>query len=362
MKKFLFSFLLLFPFSIAFANASYTSDEKAAYTWAFNKWITTKSTIDKANMKWEVSRIELAKMISNYAIKTLKKKKDTSKKCVFTDVTSDLDLQYDNWVTNVCQLWLMWQWITKFRPYDKVTRAEFWTILSRLLYWDKYNWWNPYYKLHVNKLYLVWIMSDINWVAKNNETRGNVMIMLKKSADLWSIINESTVSFSELKDKIPVKCISESAFDIDPFEYTLTKRSYLLPYKNWYFSFDISGQDWVNLYITYKLASDLCRIRLRSESIFWYQTYNKEDSDKLYDLDDDYQPKDSNLVKTLNCDITDNDSCVKELKRYVYNLFVWKEVNQKFSSQLRILKNKVDNNIFDVDQPELCDNCYYMED
>jgi hypothetical protein len=37
MKKFFFSFLLLFSFSIAFANASYTSDEKAAYTWAFNK-------------------------------------------------------------------------------------------------------------------------------------------------------------------------------------------------------------------------------------------------------------------------------------------------------------------------------------
>ncbi|MBR6908021.1 hypothetical protein IKN40_06100 [bacterium] len=44
--------------------------------------------------------------------------------------------------------------------------------------------------------------------------------------------------------------------------------------------------------------------------------------DKLYDLDDDYYPKDSNLVKTLNCDIKDYDSCEKELKRYVYNLFV----------------------------------------
>ena len=34
-------------------------------------------------------------MISNYAINTLKKEKDTSKKCVFVDVTGDLDLQYD---------------------------------------------------------------------------------------------------------------------------------------------------------------------------------------------------------------------------------------------------------------------------
>ena len=106
----------------------------------------------------------------------------------------------------------------------------------------------------------------------------------------------------------------------------------------------------------------MCRIRLRSESIFWYQASEEERVDKLYDLDDDYQPKDSNLVKTLNCDIKYYDSCEKELKRYVYNLFVWKEVNEKFSSQLRILKNKVDNNILDVDSPELCDDCYYMRD
>jgi hypothetical protein len=36
MKKILFLSFLFF-FSIAFANASYTSDEKSAYTWAFNK-------------------------------------------------------------------------------------------------------------------------------------------------------------------------------------------------------------------------------------------------------------------------------------------------------------------------------------
>jgi hypothetical protein len=59
-------------------------------------------------MNWDITRIELSKMISNYAIKTLKKKWDTSKKCVFTDVTPELDKQYDNWVTNACQLGLMW--------------------------------------------------------------------------------------------------------------------------------------------------------------------------------------------------------------------------------------------------------------
>jgi hypothetical protein len=35
-------------------------------------------------------------MVSNYAIKTFNKKLDTSKSCTFSDVTSDLDKQYDN--------------------------------------------------------------------------------------------------------------------------------------------------------------------------------------------------------------------------------------------------------------------------
>jgi hypothetical protein len=29
----------------------------------------------------------------------------------------------------------MGQWINKFDPYSVVTRAEFWTILSRVLWW-----------------------------------------------------------------------------------------------------------------------------------------------------------------------------------------------------------------------------------
>jgi hypothetical protein len=37
MKKISLLLVPVFLFFISFANASYTSDEKAAYTWAFNK-------------------------------------------------------------------------------------------------------------------------------------------------------------------------------------------------------------------------------------------------------------------------------------------------------------------------------------
>ena len=144
MKK-IWLFVLLTPIiSIAFIKASYIDEYSESYNWALKNWITTQPTIEKANMYWSITRIELSKMISNYAINVLKKKPDTSKKCQFNDISDRLNSQYDSWVTKACQLWLMWQWISNFRPYDKVTRAEFGTILSRLLWWDKYNGWTPY--------------------------------------------------------------------------------------------------------------------------------------------------------------------------------------------------------------------------
>ena len=363
MKKICLLFFWLSLLFVSVANAAYSSDEKAAYTWAFNKWITTKSTIDQANMKWDVTRIELAKMISNYAINTLKKEKDTSKKCVFVDVTGDLDLQYDKWVTNVCQLWLMWQWIMRFRPYDKVTEAEFWAILSRLLYWSKFDWWNPFYLKHIYQLYLIWITSNIIWVDKVNEKRGNVMIMLKRASDLWNKVNNPAVSFSELSDKTPLKCTYQSIFAEGwDFQDSVYKKYLLLPYKDWYFSFTIAWQDWYDVNIDYRLANDLCHVRLRSDAVFRFRSYHSEDSTiKLYNFENSYDAVDSNLVKTLNCDSSNSDWCANVIKQYVYNLFIWKESNEKFTSQLNKLKKKVDNGEFNAHLSNFCEDCHFID-
>ena len=70
-------------------------------------------------------------------------------------------------------------WINNFRPYDEVTRAEFATALSRMLYsttdWDTY-----FYTTHLNKLTSEWIITKNNPDIK--ELRGYVMIMLMRSA------------------------------------------------------------------------------------------------------------------------------------------------------------------------------------
>jgi len=75
----------------------------------------------------------------------------------------------------------------KFRPNDAVTRAEFVTALSRLLYnmsdWE-YKWTSKYYEPHMKKLYNEWIITKTN--PKMEENRWYVMIMLMRSAE-WSV-------------------------------------------------------------------------------------------------------------------------------------------------------------------------------
>ena len=72
----------------------------------------------------------------------------------FNDVTDKQNSDYDDWVTLAYQLWIMWQNMpnNKFRPDDEVTRAEFATALSRMLYhtsdWE-YKSTDKYYTNHM---------------------------------------------------------------------------------------------------------------------------------------------------------------------------------------------------------------------
>ena len=97
-----------------------------------------------------------------------------------------MDVQYDNWVTRACQLWLMWVWINQFYPNSKVTRAEFGTVLSRALNTKdtaklaQMNNAEPYYYEHLKYLQGEWIMNNISNPG-GLELRWRVMLMLMRS-------------------------------------------------------------------------------------------------------------------------------------------------------------------------------------
>ena len=163
----------------------YSTEFQEAYEFAKWNWITTMPTIQKANMEWKLTRIAMAKMLSQYAMNVLWQKPANIITPKFNDVTDKQNSDYDDWVTLAYQLWIMWQnmpW-NNFRPNDEVTRAEFATALSRMAYWTsdwEYKWTAKYYIHHMEKLVREWIITNDDPNMK--ELRWYVMIMLMRSS------------------------------------------------------------------------------------------------------------------------------------------------------------------------------------
>ena len=200
LKIFILSILSIINFYlINISIAAYSQELQDAYNFAYQNKITTINSIDKADMEWWLTRIAMAKMLSQYAINILWKSPDTSKIPNFWDIDSKLDEDYNNGVTLAYQLWIMWIWIDKFRPFDLVTRAEFGTALSRVLYWTKNEWWNPYYINHLKALQNSWIMTQINQ-PNQLEIRWYVMLMLMRSDWDKSIPDNTLLTWKEIID------------------------------------------------------------------------------------------------------------------------------------------------------------------
>ena len=212
MKKSLITLIpaifLVWWFSLA---SNYSAEQKDAYNYAYSQKITTVSTIEKASMNGELTRIAMAKLISNFAINVLWLQPNTSIDCSFSDVSSSLDEQYNYGVTQACQLWLMWIWndwnkTENFDPNTVVTRAQFGTAFSRAL--SKASWkvaenWNPYYSTHLEYLQSEWIIKSItNPSPSTAEKRWNVMIMMMRASTIER--NTVKIEFVEEDNKLEV--------------------------------------------------------------------------------------------------------------------------------------------------------------
>ena len=167
------------------STQNYTQEFQDAYEFAKEKGITTMPTIQEAQMDWKLTRIAMAKMLSQYAMNVLWQKPANIVTPKFKDVTDKENSDYDDGVTLAYQLWIMWQNMpnNKFRPNDEVTRAEFATALSRMIYNTsdgEFKSTPKYYIHHMEKLVKEWIITNDDPNMK--ELRGYVMIMLMRSA------------------------------------------------------------------------------------------------------------------------------------------------------------------------------------
>jgi hypothetical protein len=120
----------------------------------------------------------MAKMMATYAIEMMGSVVDTWRTCTFNDI-GDQTEEMKSYIKLSCQLGIMWVGVTSFNPNWLVTRAEFGTVLSRILYGNTYNDWAFYYSNHLKILKEKWIIKDDN--PKLEELRGYVMLMLMRA-------------------------------------------------------------------------------------------------------------------------------------------------------------------------------------
>ena len=86
-------------------NNWFSKEYNDAYIFAYNNKITSMPTIEKANMYWEIKRMEIAKMLSNW-VKIFWFYQDPNTQCNFTD-TSSVKWDLATAILESCRYWIM---------------------------------------------------------------------------------------------------------------------------------------------------------------------------------------------------------------------------------------------------------------
>ena len=156
--------------------------------------ITTMDTLENADPDWLLTRWHLAKMVVNYMVNVLWRKipYDVTYNCRYwgDDESSRESDEIRDYATKACAFWVMWINMedNKFLPNSIVTRAEFWTVMSRVLRWDKYDITDTdnrsYYENHLQAL-----------------KKDNILTQIANPEDRWEIRKWVWLVFRRIVEK-----------------------------------------------------------------------------------------------------------------------------------------------------------------
>ena len=157
-----------------------------AYMWAHSRWIIDTEWKD-SDPDGYVLRWEMAKMVVRFTENVLwRKVPGIPIQCHWIDVESEWQTkERKEYAEKACALWVMWLYMDNFLPNKVLDRAEFGTILSRLLWWDKYDVVDAtetklYYTRHLWALNREWIMKQIDNPVERKELRKWAWLMLMR--------------------------------------------------------------------------------------------------------------------------------------------------------------------------------------
>lgn len=171
-----------------FGQTSWSQEYQDAYAYAYANGITTMSSIDAANLAGTTTRAQAAKMFVEFA-KSLGQTADTSASCSFSDLAPIAGTDLAGFAVEACQMGLMGINTNGiFNPNGVLSRAEYGTILSRVLFGDVYNGGNPFYAAHLNALNQAGLMNDLS-NPERSIMRGDAFLLLFRAstADLEGV-------------------------------------------------------------------------------------------------------------------------------------------------------------------------------
>ena len=195
----------------------YGQEQIDAYKWAYENGITTMGSVGAARLDQPLTRAELAKMMVVYVAKILKKSTVVKETVTYNDVNESLgDLA--GYIVLAYQYQIMWinadgTQLKYFNPNGEVTRWEYATVFSRVLFGSAFNQeWEEFYARHIEALKTAGILKDTNPTMK--ELRGWVMLMMYRSSlnaeEIEKIIKELGATENEAA-KAKAKSTTEEA-------------------------------------------------------------------------------------------------------------------------------------------------------
>ena len=171
----------------------FNKDVVPLYKWTYENKITTMDTLEAADPDGLLTRWHLAKMVVNYMVNVLWRRipYDVTYNCVYwgdNEAVWESD-EIKDYATKACAFGVMWINMenNEFLPNSIVTRAEFWTVMSRVLWWDKYNVIDTdnrlYYEDHLKTLKKNNILTQIEDPEERWEIRKWVWLVFRRVSE-----------------------------------------------------------------------------------------------------------------------------------------------------------------------------------
>lgn len=135
----------------------------------------------------QINRAQLGKFIWKLTNNILKLKTTNDINCKFEDI-KDIDEEWQKYIIYSCKygiMWVNWDGLTSkehFEPNQTVTYNEFATVISRLLYWVKYNYEQNRYEKHVEQIEKIWLLKQ--WDVIKLDFVGRIFGKIYKNQDM----------------------------------------------------------------------------------------------------------------------------------------------------------------------------------